>query len=150
MHIWLIIIAVTLKNQVSTILMQMTLMDWHVINLNSSSSSSYVGFVLAISDHTKTVLTLTVLWANLADDKLMMFFFFLGRQFAWNVKSCFLENIRKLIQNVVIWNVYPACKVLRNASDICFYLWKYIIPKISTLECKGKKISRWHSENKIW
>ena len=33
----------------------------------------------------------------------------LRRQFAWNVKSCFLGKIRKIFQNVVCWNFYPEC-----------------------------------------
>ena len=33
----------------------------------------------------------------------------LRRQFAWNVKSCFLGKIRKIFQNVVCWNFYLEC-----------------------------------------
>ena len=33
----------------------------------------------------------------------------LRRQFAWNVKSCFLGKIRKIFQNVVCWKFYPEC-----------------------------------------
>ena len=32
-----------------------------------------------------------------------------GRQFAWNVKSCFLGKIRKMFQNVVCWKFYSEC-----------------------------------------
>ena len=54
-------------------------------------------------------LNFTILWTNSADDKLMIFFLFLflrkydltchanclhWRQFAWNIKTCFLGNIR--------------------------------------------------------
>ena len=31
------------------------------------------------------------------------------RQFAWNVKSCFLGKIRKIFQYVVCWKFYPEC-----------------------------------------
>ena len=31
------------------------------------------------------------------------------RQFAWNVKTCFLGKIRKIFWNVVCWNFYPEC-----------------------------------------
>ena len=53
------------------------------------------------------VLTFIIFWANPADDKLMIFFLIfprkqglafqanLRRQFAWNVKSCFLEKKKK-------------------------------------------------------
>ena len=33
----------------------------------------------------------------------------LRRQFACNVKSCFLGKIRKIFQNVVCWKFYPEC-----------------------------------------
>ena len=33
----------------------------------------------------------------------------LQRQFAWSVKSYFLGKIRKTFQNVICWNIYPAC-----------------------------------------
>ena len=36
----------------------------------------------------------------------------LRRQFAWNVKSCFLGKIRKIFQNVVCWKFYPECYAL--------------------------------------
>ena len=36
----------------------------------------------------------------------------LRRQFALNVKSYFLGKIRKLFQNVICWNFYPACQAL--------------------------------------
>ena len=48
--------------------------------------------------------TFTTLWANIADNKfiiVLVFFLenriwhFLQRQFAWNVKTCFLKKIRK-------------------------------------------------------
>ena len=68
-------------------------------------------------------LTFTTLWAFSADDKMMLFFLFFPRkqdltfhanclrrrQFAWNVKSCFLGKIRKIFQNVVCWKFYPEC-----------------------------------------
>ena len=34
------------------------------------------------------------------------------RKFAWNVKSYFLEKIRKIFQNVACLNFYPACKLV--------------------------------------
>ena len=33
----------------------------------------------------------------------------LRRQYAWNVKSCFLGKLRKYFQNVVCWKFYPEC-----------------------------------------
>ena len=68
-------------------------------------------------------MTLIMLWANSAYNKLVIFFLFflekndltlfanclLRKQFAWNVKTYFLG---KIFQNVVCWNFYPACKVL--------------------------------------
>ena len=32
------------------------------------------------------------------------------RQFAWNVKSCFLRKIRNMLQNVVCWNFTQSAK----------------------------------------
>ena len=67
------------------------------------------------------ILTFTILWAFSADDKLMILFLFfpenriwhfmqiVRRQFAWNVKSCFLGKIRKIFQNVCCWKFYPEC-----------------------------------------
>ena len=63
-------------------------------------------------------LTFTMLRANSTDNNLMIFFFFrkhdltlhanclLRRQFAWNVKPCFLEQIRRIFQNIVCWFVF--------------------------------------------
>ena len=62
-------------------------------------------------------------WANSAGSKLMIFFYFFPRkldlafhanclqwrQFAWNVKSCFLGKIRKICQNVMKTWFYPEC-----------------------------------------
>ena len=31
------------------------------------------------------------------------------RQFAWNVKSCFLGKLRKIFQDVICWKFYPEC-----------------------------------------
>ena len=42
----------------------------------------------------------------------------LRRQFAWNVKSCFLGIIRKIFQNVVCWKFYPECKALNSARPL--------------------------------
>ena len=109
-------------------------------------------------------LTLTTLWADSADDKLIIFFLFflanwiwhfiqmkcliqfsrknkklhanclLKRQFAWSVISNFLGKIRKIFQNAVCWNFYPACKGLitktydrfsfsPNGRWLIFYPW---------------------------
>ena len=61
-------------------------------------------------------------WANSADNKLIFFYFYprkldlafhanclQWRQFAWNVKSCFLRKNQKKKKNqyVVCWNFYP-------------------------------------------
>ena len=87
----------------------------------------------------KAFFTLTMLWANSADDKLMMFFLFFPRkedltlhanclprrQFAWNVKSYFQGKIIKVFKNVVVcWNFYPVCKAsnlsaLKTNPDAC-------------------------------
>ena len=70
-------------------------------------------------------LTLTMLQANSADETnwiyidktnwryIYIFFFWkIGSDTKWSVKSYFLGEIRKIFQNVVCWNIYPACKVL--------------------------------------
>ena len=63
--------------------------------------------------------TFTALWANSAEDKLMIFFlvfskirlwqFMQRRQFAWNVTADFLGKILKIFQVIVCRNFYPAC-----------------------------------------
>ena len=83
------------------------------------------------------------LWANSADDKFMIFFLFFPenricyflqivsckivsclswnclyiclhwRQFAWNVKTCFLGKLRKIFQYVFCWNFYSEHKTLK-------------------------------------
>ena len=67
-------------------------------------------------------LTLSMLWANSADDKLIFFFLIfprkqdltvhanclLRRQFTWNVKSYFLGNIRKNISKYLLLNFLPS------------------------------------------
>ena len=40
-------------------------------------------------------------------------FYFVGKIRKRSDKSCFLGKIRKIFQNVVYWNFYQACKVLR-------------------------------------
>ena len=89
----------------------MTWLGWH----------AFAGLLSAFS--------FTSLWANSADDKLMifLFFFFLEnrirhfmqigdnlheanlRQFAWNVKTRFLGKQWKIFQYVVCWKFYPQC-----------------------------------------
>ena len=44
----------------------------------------------------------------------LMHIYLLRRQFVWSVISNFP---RKIFQNVVFWNFYPACKVLTTASS---------------------------------
>ena len=69
------------------------------------------------------ILTLTVLCANSADEKLMIFLLFFPESKIWyfiqiisvgdnlHVMSnpIFWEKLRKSIQNVICWNFYPAC-----------------------------------------
>ena len=73
------------------------------------------------------ILTLIMQWANLAGDKLMILFFFFffpkkiesAASCKLSVKSHFLgkkKKKKKKIQIVVCRNVYPACKVLGNAT----------------------------------
>ena len=57
----------------------------------------------------------------------------LRRQFAWNVKSCFLGKIRKIFQNVVCWKFYPECWALK------FNIWAAV--KNIPLTCAPTKDS---------
>ena len=38
---------------------------------------------------------------------------------AWSVKSCFFwkNKKKKIFQNIICWNFYPACKVLKELSQ---------------------------------
>ena len=78
-------------------------------------------------------LTLTPVWANSTDDKVVRFFSFFPeyrihrRQFAWNVKCCFLGKIRKIFQTIVFWRFYPACKVSNCFSRILYYVWLWMM-----------------------
>ena len=64
------------------------------------------------------------------------------RQFAWNVKTCFLEKkkIRKIF--VICWTVYPECWVLMTCRpwgsfcDVSKRRWEY-----------GQKFSKWEEMN---
>ena len=71
------------------------------------------------------VITLYMLWANSADDKLMLFFVFFFKKIGYDT-SCklssseticircqilFSRKVRKIFQNVVCWNLYLACKL---------------------------------------
>ena len=85
-----------------------------------------------------TSFKLSPLWANSADDNLTIFFSYfsqktgltfhanclLRRQFAWNIRSCSLGRIRKIFQNVVCWNYYSACFVLRFQFKAITEVWK--------------------------
>ena len=72
-----------------------------------------------------------MLWANSADDKLIVLFFLffvenrmtphanclLKRQFAWSVKYYFLGKIRKIFQNVIYWNFLPQHAKLSKGKE---------------------------------
>ena len=84
-------------------------------------------------------LTITTLWVDSADDKLMIFFLFFLENRIWHFmqivsvenriwhfmqeticmkyQSLFSrKNKKKIFENVVCWNFYPACKVLNVTS----------------------------------
>ena len=80
-------------------------------------------------------LTFTTPWTNSADDKLIFFIIFFSpenrdwnfmqivsnvqwRQFAWTVKSCFLEKNNKKFQIVVCWKFYQECCVKKFFGTI--------------------------------
>ena len=79
------------------------------------------------------LLTSTTLWADSADNKLMIFFLiFPGnriwqyntnclhwRQFAWNVKPCFLGKMEKSISICHLLKILP--RVLRDNHDCHYY-----------------------------
>ena len=106
------------------------------------------------------ILTSSMLWEDSADDKLMIFFLFflenriwhfmLWRQFAWSIKSHFLGKIRKIFQNVVCWNFYPACKVLgvliHLVNFLPFYKGGLLWPLVcfSACQASSKKGSKKH------
>ena len=79
----------------------------------------------------KLVLTLSILMANSADDKFMIYFLFFPenriwyfmqrREFARNVISYFMRKIRKLFQIVVCWIFYPACLALGSMNHCKSY-----------------------------
>ena len=61
-----------------------------------------------------TVFTFTPLRANSAGDKLVTFFVFFPENKIWHVNSCFLGKIRKILQYVVCWKLYPECLALQK------------------------------------
>ena len=105
--------------------------------------SSYGGLccVLAHMWHQKIkiyskLLILNTLWADSADNKLIIFFsYFFLKKIGFELHAnCLLDNLhecqilfsrksQKKIQNVVCWNFYPACKVLNND----FLIGSYVI-----------------------
>ena len=72
-------------------------------------------------------------WANSAKEKLVIFFFLFTqktlhwRQFAWNVKSCFLGEIRKICQTDICWK--NLSKVL-SIKVLCKFAAEGFIEKI--------------------
>ena len=85
--------------------------------------------------------TLTMLWANLADDNFMTFFLFFPRKkgsgtsckLSSKEKVCMKCQIlfprknkkkEKIFQSVICWNFYPACKVLE--CHLLMLLWRII------------------------
>ena len=62
--------------------------------------------------------------------------FYANRQFAWDVKSCFLGKIRKIFQNAVCWKFYPECWALKCT-------WSYTRIESSGLSRDIRK-KRWH------
>ena len=67
------------------------------------------------------LLTLTTLWADSADDKLMMFFW--GDHLHVCFIAYFLAKIRKIFQNVVCWNFSPEHKELSWMHQLTIYLF---------------------------
>ena len=86
-------------------------------------------------------LTITTLWANSSDHKLIgdAFLIFLRkqdltlhanwRQFAWSVKSCLLGKIRKIFQYVVRWKFYPESSSLKQQALFCIWMHNILAPK---------------------
>ena len=87
-------------------------------------------------------ITFTTLWANSADDKLVIFFLIFPRKQAfachanclpWHVIANLVAKIRKLFQIVVCWNFHPACLALRSKKrkeftcDIYMWIWQFPI-----------------------
>ena len=85
-------------------------------------------------------LILTAPRANSTDNNLMIFFFFfffrkqgltfhanclLRRQFALNIKHCYLEQFRKIFQNVVCWLFFFDCVSGMCNYYFCKHLMKY-------------------------
>ena len=71
----------------------------------------------------------------------------LRRQFAWNVKSCFLGKIRKIFQNVICWKFYPECEALNYIAILNFSK----IPKLFyCLQNSGIKVKTILKIKKIW
>ena len=103
--------------------------------------SKYGMFPLRTTCTDLTCLTFTTLW----HDKLMMLFFpsdltfhANGLQFAWNVKVYFLGKLRKVFQNFVCWNYYPASWVLMLASYTYIYYTECTLSY--WMYCNGKEI----------
>ena len=70
-----------------------------------------------------SILTFNTIWANAANDRLMVFYYFCQkrRKFAWNVKACFLEKkIRKIFQNEINRYFYPVwlASILKRQSQL--------------------------------
>ena len=83
------------------------------------------------------------LWANSADDKLMIFFLLFSENRIWHFmqivstgnnlhkcESCFLGKVRKIFQTVLCWIFLPECQALNIYTMYCMNLndkiWKYI------------------------
>ena len=94
----------------------------NIINLSSADFSWWVLKIKKIPDNQ----TLTMLWADSADDKLMWFFLFFPQNRSWyfmqkemicmKYQILFSGKIRKIFQNAICSNFYPACPVLTKLS----------------------------------
>ena len=100
---------------------------WHdVFNLNTWTPYSFTILVLNLKNSSFYILMCLNLYHSLGifsrrqNDVIFLIFprkqdltfhanCLLRRQFAWNVKSCFLGKIRKIFQSVVCWKFYPEC-----------------------------------------
>ena len=86
------------------------------VNPNQTSRSGFRLFAQAWlfeyreQNQHKTVesqmLTLTMIWANIADDKLMIFY---TNSMEWQIFFFSGKNKKQISKNVVCWTFYPAC-----------------------------------------
>ena len=74
---------------------------------------------LFFSSEPEEWLTFTTLWANSANNKSIFFFFFPPPR-KWNVKSCFLGKIRKIISMCHLLNILPTVLSIKYLIEFRF------------------------------